>query len=369
MADRIRTEAGEADGTGPALVAVDPPEKPGPAGRPPKEDKSRRRLFIILGVITAIFIYGLAFDYTEVDLSKTSSETRQESLTRILRALARPELVTYDTEEVITGTEVAIPCGAPITAGSDGSVTVSPTCAAPGELLTISGTGYEPLDNIQVNFVPDTEFDITLPLARIQTDGRGRILDDGGGPRPRSRSIAQGIQVVSRSSIGSWGDRVEVWTDTNENGVRDNPVLGSDGGLSVLLDAAMPEAAAIALVDPSRRTVEFVSFGEPFQATTGIANGETAVRPDEVVAAASSLHIEGVTSEDGQTLVSLSGPAGFDATNWRVALYDAASGEIEEVNTVVDQIELSPGSPRRPGSRSTRSSRRCSSPWSPQPQV
>lgn len=338
MADRIHTEVDDAH---PELVTLDTPEESNSNGLPPKEDKSKRRLYIVLGLIAAVVIYGLAFDYTEVDLSKTSSETRQDSLTRILRALAQPELVTYDTEAVRTTLDVAVPCGAPTPSSSVGSITVSPSCAAPGELITVSGDDFEPGENVQVNFVPDADFDITLPVARIQAEDDGSFSATFEAPERQSESTQQ-IEVVTRQRIGSWGDRVEVWTDTNENGVRDDPVLTGDGNLTVLLESATPEQAAVALIDQSRQTVEFVTFAEPFTATDGIANGETAVRPDEVDPARSTLNVVGVGAADGGTMIELSGPSAFDATSWRVALYDATTTEVVEVTAIVDQIELSP---------------------------
>ena len=123
MADRdfitetepTRPELTLVDDAAPEVTPPEPPEK-GP----------RRRLFIVLGVIAAIFVYALAFDYTNVDLAQVSSETRQQSLTRILRALARPELVTYDQERVVTQLDVSVPCGAPTPVTSSGGISVSP---------------------------------------------------------------------------------------------------------------------------------------------------------------------------------------------------------------------------------------------------
>ena len=43
-----------------------------------------------------IFAYG--FQVTKVSLKELSSEQRQESLTRVMRALARPDFFEYDEE-------------------------------------------------------------------------------------------------------------------------------------------------------------------------------------------------------------------------------------------------------------------------------
>ena len=141
-----------------------------------------------------------------------SSETRQPSLTRILRALARPELVTYDQERVITELDVAIPCGAATPVTSSGGISISPTCAAPGEIVTITGSGFEAGERVTLSFVPDTEFDITLPLRTINADDVGSFTLDAEMPDRESENTQQ-IQVLTADPIGTWGSsRMARWT-------------------------------------------------------------------------------------------------------------------------------------------------------------
>ena len=64
-----------------------------------KEKKPRRRLTLILWTVAAIAIYALAVDRTGVSLEEITSESRQEQLVRIIRALAHPKLVTYDFDQ------------------------------------------------------------------------------------------------------------------------------------------------------------------------------------------------------------------------------------------------------------------------------
>lgn len=305
----------------------------------PPEKGPRRRLIIVLGVIAAIVVYALAFDYTNVDLAQVSSETRQQSLTRILRAIARPELVTYDQERVITQLDVAVPCGAPTPVTSSGGLSVSPSCAAPGEIINISGSGFEAGERVTLSFVPDTDFDITLPLRTINADDEGAFSFDAEMPDRESENTQQ-IQILTEDPIGTWGNRVEVWTDTNENGVRD-PAVMENGTLDVTLDAPLPEVPGVAIVDGSE-VVEFISYGEGFTATSGIANREIAVPESEFSPGPNDLYIGGVTGDGGSTIVTLNGPDGFDTTGWRLALYDAATTELVDVTGVSDQYQLSP---------------------------
>ena len=310
---------------------VTPPEPP--------EKGPRRRLMIVLGVIAAIVVYALAFDYTNVDLAQVSSETRQQSLTRILRALARPELVTYDQERAVTQLDVSVPCGAPTPVTSAGGVSVSPACAAPGEIITITGSGFDAGERVTLSFVPGTEFDITLPLRTINAEDDGTFSFDAAMPDRESENTQQ-IQVLTEDRIGSWGDRVEVWTDTNENGMRD-PASIEEDSLDVTLESPLPEIPAVAIVDGSE-VVEFISYGDGFTATSGIANREIAIPEGEFTPGPNDLYIGSIADDGGDTIVTLNGPEGFDTTGWRLALYDATTTELVEVTGVSDLYQLSP---------------------------
>ena len=321
----------------PELSVVDEPEVALPPVPPTKGQ--RRTLMIVLAIIAAVVVYALAFDYTDVDLEQVSSETRQTQLTRILRALARPELVTYDQERVITSLDVSVPCGAATPVTSSGGVSVSPSCAAPGEIVTVTGEGFNAGERVTLSFVPDTEFGITLPLRTINAESDGTFVFDATMPKRESEN-AQQIQVLTSDPIGSWGNRVEVWTDINENGTRD-PATITNGSLDVTIDAPLPEVPAIAIVDGSE-VIEFVSYGDSFIATNGIANRETALPEGEVSERIDSLSIGDITETGGATVVTLNGPNGFDTTGWRVALYDANSTELVDVAGVGDLYQLSP---------------------------
>ena len=213
MADiRERTDV---DASGPEHDDGAPPERPA--------DTRRRRPFLIaLGIVVAVVVYALAFEHTQVDLTQITSETRQASLQRILRALAQPDLVTYDTREEITEVEIAIPCGPEVTPHP--SLAIEPSCGEPGDTVTVTGTGFDPREFVELRFVPDTEFDITLRLASVTptpTAGSGRHRPAGPHVR-RGASLAGGHQRADRNLA----EPGEVFTDANENGVEDDPNLG-----------------------------------------------------------------------------------------------------------------------------------------------
>ncbi len=58
----------------------------------------RRLLFTILGILGILLVYAFAVQKTEIDLSKPLDPERQESLVRVLRSLADPDIVTIDED-------------------------------------------------------------------------------------------------------------------------------------------------------------------------------------------------------------------------------------------------------------------------------
>lgn len=313
-----------------ARLGETPPDEPGPPHK-----RRRRSWTLILGIVAAIVIYALAFEFTQVRLDTITSETRQQSLSNILRALAHPELVTYDTSEEIVSTEIAIPCG-PATETS-ASLTITPPCAAPGDNVTVSGSGFEPRQNVAVVFVPNSEFDITLRLGQREADNDGNFEIDVTLP-DRPSEDPQQMWAVTQERIGSWGNRIEVYEDTNENGVEDNPILGDDGTRQIEI-LGNPDIPAAALVSPASEVVQFVTTGEPFEAVQGIANGQTAIPLGEDETPETDTRITAI-GDDGTTTIE--GQPGSDLTGWRIAFYDGATGEAPQPVFIADSIQLSP---------------------------
>ncbi len=123
----------------PPTTSEQPPEPP--VEVPPDDDKGRKRrrrtLKLIIALLAGFVVYAFAFSATNVRLDEIQSETRRVQLFRILRALAKPDLITYDTEDQIISVPFFIPCqGTPPPAaaptGEGPAITVTPTCAAPG---------------------------------------------------------------------------------------------------------------------------------------------------------------------------------------------------------------------------------------------
>ncbi len=301
------------------------------------EKKSpRRRITAIFGIILGIVIYALAVDVTGVSLDEITSDTRQAQLVRIIRSLARPELVTYDFEDDNTDVEFFIPCGdeGPAT---EGGVTVTPGCGEGGDTVTVSGTGFDAFVEGRIQFIPDSEFDVSLPLTLFQADENGEFSEEVELP-DRPSDIAQIIRVQVPNRLGSWGDRQEVWTDTNENGIRDDGIVTADG-LTVAVEGISPDVPAAALLNAVNQVVEFVTTGESVVAVDGPANGLPAVPIDEVTG---DVRIVDITTEGNSTSVTVEASEGTDLSSWRVAIYEGTTGAVLGTEPMGDQIELSP---------------------------
>ena len=186
----------------------------GPDLVPPKEKRSGRRwLFIVAGIALAFVAYAFSVQATDVDLSQIKDETRREQLFRILRALAHPDLVQYDTQEILVTADLSVPCsdGTVENAQVEPYIVVSPPCGNPGDMVTVEGFGFQPETSAALDFIPDSEFAITLSLARFDTDATGRFSIE--------------VELPARESGDLSEDPGE---DQNPGGDVDQPGIGLD---------------------------------------------------------------------------------------------------------------------------------------------
>ena len=77
-----------------------------------KKSSPWKSIQIGLAVLFGLFVYAYGFDVTKVNLEELRSERRQESLTRVTRTLAQPDLITYDKEEAKVNSPLYVPCPA-----------------------------------------------------------------------------------------------------------------------------------------------------------------------------------------------------------------------------------------------------------------
>ncbi len=165
-----------------------------------------------LAVLLVMFVYAYGFEVTQVDLRELRSERRQESLTRVIRALARPEIFEYDRAEVVVNAPVYVPCppgGAPQisesqTDASAAFVVVTPACGEPGDTLQVEGFNFAPNSTGPLRFVPGSDPSNTVSLGRevAETDENGHFMASFELPNRLSEDV-QYIRVTLRTNVGA----------------------------------------------------------------------------------------------------------------------------------------------------------------------
>ncbi|MFW2338724.1 MAG: ABC transporter permease subunit [Acidimicrobiia bacterium] len=316
---------------------------------PEKEKRSSRRWFvIILGLTLAFVAYAFSVQATDVDLSQIKDETRREQLFRILRALAHPDLVQFDVDEVTVTADIYLPCS-----GATGEndlvepyIVVVPECGNPGDVVTIEGFGFEAETSAGLDFIPDSDFAITLTLARFDTDGDGHFSVEATLP-DRISDNPQQIQARTKTEVGSWTNRVSIWTDANENGVEDTGIIPDSGEIVIdVTTGRVLEIGALALVSPED-LVQFVSFGNESIPLSGPAQGEIPVDVgsdlnQSLATNGAAVAITSTSLDSEVPQVTISGEPGTDLSEWDVVVYDTEELNRFDRTAVGDLFALSP---------------------------
>jgi phosphonate ABC transporter permease subunit PhnE len=162
-----------------------------------------------LAVLLVLIIYAYGFEITRIDLEELRSEQRQTSLIRVIRALAQPDIFSYEQESVSFNAPVYVTCppsGVPV-AGPDTSgpyTIVTPGCAEPDETVTVEGFNFFPNASGPVRFVPgnDPANPVELGNDTAQTDADGHFIVEIELPNRPSNEV-QFIRATMRRNVGS----------------------------------------------------------------------------------------------------------------------------------------------------------------------
>ena len=198
--------------------------------KPPERSRGRPRrgLWIFLGLLAGFVIYAYGFQVVRVDLDQVRDPTRQERLFNVIRALGQPDVLTYETVDTATDVEYAMPCpeGGFTPAPPDGEATISvtPSCAAPRDTVTISGEGFRANEPINVSFVPPNG--IELRVAQARTSAEGTFVTDAVLPN-RPDDQVQTIRAKSRQTVGSIFDPAYIPTGEVDPGTGEEITLRS----------------------------------------------------------------------------------------------------------------------------------------------
>jgi phosphonate ABC transporter permease subunit PhnE len=171
-----------------------------------KEPKSSiwRSLSIAAVVVISVVIYAYGFQVTKVNLEETKSPRRQEQLIRIIRALAKPDIIEYKQEEVKVDLPFQVPCSEDGLKSSESNpndpyLVAIPSCAEPGSQIVVEGFNFPANTSGPLNFIPPSK--VNLSLGTIQTDANGYFKLDVKIPN-RPDPTVQTIQAIVRTSVG-----------------------------------------------------------------------------------------------------------------------------------------------------------------------
>lgn len=164
-----------------------------------------RSLGVGLAVIAVIIIYAFGFQVTKVNLDETRNPRRQQQLTRILRALAKPDLLTYEKEEVIVTQQFMVPCPdsgftPPDVDRSGPYITIEPACADPRAMVTVKGFNFQPNTSGPITFIPASQ--VNLGVGDFETDANGEFTTEIRIPA-RPDSTVQTIRTITRTNVGA----------------------------------------------------------------------------------------------------------------------------------------------------------------------
>jgi len=165
------------------------------------------RVGLIALAVMIVFAYG--FQITDVDLAELRSPQRQESLVRVTRALAQPDLLEYEQEEQTVNAPIYVPCpqeGIPSLPEPDRSgqyLEIAPSCAGPGETVQVEGFNFFPNASGPLRFVPGSDPASLVSLGNdvATTDGNGHFLAVLELPKRPSDEV-QYVRAIVRRNIG-----------------------------------------------------------------------------------------------------------------------------------------------------------------------
>ncbi len=167
-----------------------------------KPQRSRNTFRIVLYIVIAVLVYGIAVQVTEVNLEEPLEPKRQENLIGLIRDLVHPDFFDYENITRSINVSLYTPCPDEIK-GTQVSIenrvlTLSPNCAdTTQDRLIIIGEGFAP--NIQgiVRWYPPNS-QSTRVATQFRTDSGGNFQQVFTMPDVRPSEEAQRLEVIER---------------------------------------------------------------------------------------------------------------------------------------------------------------------------
>jgi phosphonate ABC transporter permease subunit PhnE len=175
---------------------------------------------VALAIIAGVVVYAYGFSATNVDISQIKAETRLAQLTRVVRALAKPDLLTYEGVKTNTDAPIYLPCPAggftpPEVDPYSRHITVEPACVEPGDAITVHGENFSPNARVHLYMVPPSG-DLNLIISQEFVADENGSFTETVDTRERASDEQQTIRAITTEPIGSIFHPAEVETTDSQ---------------------------------------------------------------------------------------------------------------------------------------------------------
>jgi len=165
----------------------------------------KRSIGLGCAVLLGLIVYAYGFNVTKVNFEATRSEIRLTQLTRILRALAHPNILEYEKDELHVAVPFYLPCpgeDVPETPldTSGPYVVLNPPCGEAKEIIEIEGHNFWPNVKGPINFIPPSGAKLTI--GNVTTDADGHFSTKVELPNRQPVIEAQTIRTTVRRNVG-----------------------------------------------------------------------------------------------------------------------------------------------------------------------
>jgi len=168
---------------------------------------------LTVGLVTLLVLIVLAYGFsvTKINFAETRSERRVASLTRILRALAHPQLFDYEYQEVDVQVPFYLGCPEggvepPEVDRSGAFILTSVSCAEPGDTIVVEGYNFQENSSGPINFIgfsPEAPDGVPLQMGEFQADAQGNFSVEVTIPRRQVKEEPQAIRATGRVRVGA----------------------------------------------------------------------------------------------------------------------------------------------------------------------
>ena len=168
---------------------------------------------LVVGLVTFLIlvVYAYGFSVTKINFEETRSERRLASLTRILRALAHPEVFEYEYETVDVQVPFYLGCPeggveAPDIDRSKAFIELSGYCGEPKGALTVSGFNFQENSSGPINFIgfsADAPEGVPIQMESFQADAQGNFEMEVTIPNRQVKEDPQAILATGRVRVGA----------------------------------------------------------------------------------------------------------------------------------------------------------------------